>query len=91
MSLPSYKRDPVGEVESWRNTGVVQPSPYRQNQLMGADRRARGPLQYYPVRKKTVFDKYPRAAAAGGVVAFLTIYTGFKYDALQSHLKRFKT
>ena len=88
MSLPSYKRDPVGDVETWRNNAAIQPSPFRQNQMMGGDRRSRGPLQYYPVRRKTIFDKYPRASTAGVVIVFLTIYTSFKYDALQSFLNR---
>ena len=77
MSLPSYKRDAVGQVESRMNTyGSDQPSPFRQNQLVSGDRRASSPLQRYPIQNKTLYDKYPRACKAAVVVTFLALYTG---------------
>ena len=75
--LPSYKRDATGHVESWRTHGTqnLEPSPFRQNQMMTGDLKKRTPLQYYTTKQRTVLDKHPRACFAVVTASFLGVYT----------------
>merc|ERR1712165_104344 len=82
MSLPSYKRDPLGETESLRVGGsYLQPTPFRANQMMQQDKKMRGPLQRYQLPSPRIWEKYHRACAALAIGTFIFVYAGFKYDA----------
>ena len=76
MSLPSYKRDPVGEVESYRG-GDVQPTPFRANQLLQQDRGKRGPLQRYEIPTPKFWHKHSKALSAMAIGSFILLYTGW--------------
>ena len=77
MSLPSYKKDPLGEIESYNTSRDVQPTPFRANQLIQQDRAKRGPLQRYNLPKQTFWHKHSRALSATAIGAFIIIYTGW--------------
>ena len=77
MSLPSYKKDPVGEIESLRVGGrELQPTPFRANQMMQQDRRKRGPLQRYEIPPVKSWQKHHRALSALAIGSFIIVYTG---------------
>ena len=77
MSLPSYKRDPVGEVETYRGGRDLQPTPFRANQLMQQDKNKRGPLQRYELPTPKFWHKHSRALSAVAIGSFIIIYTGW--------------
>merc|ERR1712110_774032 len=84
MSLPSYKKDPLGEVEGYRGGRDVQPTPFRANQLIQQDKNKRGPLQRYELPTPKFWHKHSRALTAMALGSFIIIYTGFKIDAFNS-------
>merc|ERR1712062_258074 len=77
MSLPSYKKDPVGQVESYRGGRDAQPSPFRANQLLQQDKGKRGPLQRYELPTPKFWHTHYRALSALAIGSFIIIYTGW--------------
>ena len=87
MSLPSYKRDPLGETESLRvGASDLQPTPFRANQMMQQDKKMRGPLQRYQLPSPRIWEKYHRACAALAIGTFIFVYAGQEFSAVPSVL-----
>ena len=77
MTLPSYKKDPLGEVENYRvGSRQLQPTPFRANQMMQQDQRKKSPLQRYEVPEPKFWHKYHRALSALAIGTFIFVYTG---------------
>ena len=77
MTLPSYKKDPLGEVENYRvGSRQLQPTPFRANQMMQQDQRKKSPLQHYEVPEPKFWYKYHRALSALAIGTFIFVYTG---------------
>ena len=85
MSLPSYKRDPVGEVETYRGGRDLQPTPFRANQLMQQDKSKSGPLQRYELPTPKFWHKHSRALSAVAIGSFIIIYTGWVWVIMQTN------
>ena len=77
MTLPSYKKDPLGEVENYRvGSRQLQPTPFRANQMMQQDQRKKSPLQHYEVPEPKFWHKHHRALSALAIGTFIFVYTG---------------
>ena len=87
----SLSRDNVDkQMARWMTSGddSKQPNPFRRSQMTTGDMRAKSPLQRFHMPREYFWNTHPRATTALTLVAFLTIFTGIKYNSIKTHLSK---